>query len=212
MHRVKAVSIIGYPIYPSRPGPIWAALARPPAPEPYLQGQQANLKKPKGAGVMVKKSINSNSEGTEKGKQVQVVRVEMVKERTVNFTTNKISSPRDAALILADFLAGVDREHLVVLCLDSKNKVNAINVVGVGTLSSALVHPREVFKPAILSNAAAVLVGHNHPSGDPTPSKEDMEIAKRLEEAGKILGIELLDSLVVGDDGIFVSMKERGLL
>ena len=161
---------------------------------------------------MVKKTMTSISEGTEKGKSLQVVRVEMVKERAVNFATNKISNPRDAALLLADFLAGADREHLVVLCLDTKNKVNAINVVGVGTLNSALVHRREVFKPAILSNAAAILLGHNHPSGDPTPSKEDMEIAKRLDEAGKILGIDLLDSIVVGDDGIFVSMKERGLL
>lgn len=145
-------------------------------------------------------------------KRVQVVRVQMVKERSVTFPTNKVCRPEDAASILADFLVGADREHFVVMCLDNKNKVNAINVAAVGILNAAPVHPREVFKPAILSNAAAVILGHNHPSGDPTPSREDMEIARRLVEVGRILGIEVLDHLVIGDDGRFVSMKERGLL
>jgi len=144
-------------------------------------------------------------------KRVQVVRVEMVKERVASFATNRVTNPLDAAGILEDFLAGADREYFVAMCLDSKNKVNAINVVTVGTLNASLVHPREVFKPAILSNAAAVILGHNHPSGDPTPSREDVEIVKRLVEAGRILGIEVLDSLVIGDGGRFVSMKERGL-
>lgn len=148
----------------------------------------------------------------ERRKRVQVVRVEMVKERTVAFVTNRVHNSRDAAAILADFLAGADREHLVVLCLDTKNKVNALNVAAVGVLNMAPVHPREVFKPAILANAAAVIIGHNHPSGDPAPSREDLEIARRLVEAGKILGIELLDSLVLGDNGTFVSFKEEGLL
>lgn len=161
---------------------------------------------------MVKKSVKSNNEGAEKGKQVQVVRVEMVKERAVSFATNKISSPRDAATILADFLAGADREYFILMCLNTKNMINAINVVSVGTLNSAQVHPREVFKPAILANAASVIVGHNHPSGDTSASREDIEIVRRLVEAGKILGIELLDSIIVGDEGAFTSMKERGLL
>jgi DNA repair protein RadC len=153
---------------------------------------------------MTKKAMG-NSEKGEGRKRVQLVRVEMVKERSVTFAANRITTPRDAALILADFLAGADRECFVLMCLDTKNKVNAINVVSVGSINATLVHPREVFKPAILSNAAAVIVGHNHPSGDTTPSR-------RLAEAGKILGIELLDSLIVGDEGTFTSMKEQGLL
>lgn len=161
---------------------------------------------------MVKKSIRSLREGTEKGKQVQVVRVEMVKERAVSFAVNRVSSPRDAAAILADFLAGADREYFVLLCLNTKNMVNAINVVSIGSLNSAMVHPREVFKPAILANAAAVILGHNHPSGDATPSPEDREIVRRLAEAGRILGIEVLDNLILGDDGRFVSFKEQGLI
>ncbi|KKM13042.1 DNA repair protein RadC [Clostridiales bacterium PH28_bin88] len=145
-------------------------------------------------------------------KRVQVVRVQMVKERSVTFATNKVCRPEDAASILADFLTGADREHFVVMCLDNKNKVNAINVAAVGILNAAPVHPREVFKPAILSNAAAVVLGHNHPSGDPKPSREDVELSTRLVEAGRLLGIEVLDHLVIGDDGRFTSMKERGLL
>lgn len=156
--------------------------------------------------------MNGKNEGAEKGKRVQVVRVEMVKERAVRFATNLVRTPQDAASILACFLAGVDREHFVLMCLDTKNKVNALNVVSVGTLNGAMVHPREVFKPAILANAAAVILGHNHPSGDTTPSREDKEIVKRLAEVGKILGIEVLDSLVIGDDGDFVSFKEQGLI
>lgn len=156
--------------------------------------------------------MNGKNEGAEKGKRVQVVRVEMVKERAVRFATNLVRTPQDAASILAGFLAGVDREHFVLMCLDTKNKVNALNVVSVGTLNGAMVHPREVFKPAILANAAAVILGHNHPSGDTTPSREDKEIVKRLAEVGKILGIEVLDSLILGDDGNFISFKEQGLI
>ena len=156
--------------------------------------------------------MNGKNEGAEKGKRVQVVRVEMVKERAVRFATNLVRTPQDAASILAGFLAGVDREHFVLMCLDTKNKVNALNVVSVGTLNGAMVHPREVFKPAILANAAAVILGHNHPSGDTTPSREDKKIVKRLAEVGKILGIEVLDSLIIGDDGDFVSFKEQGLI
>jgi len=161
---------------------------------------------------MMKKTMGNTSEGNEKRKRVQVVRLEMIKERSELFATNKITSPRDAASILADFLAGADRETLVVLCLDTKHKVNAINIVGIGSINSAIVHPREVFKPAILSNSAAIIVGHNHPSGDSSLSKEDAGIARRLSEAGAILGIEVLDSLAIGDDGSFSSSKEQGLL
>ncbi|MHB1127535.1 MAG: JAB domain-containing protein [Bacillota bacterium] len=158
-----------------------------------------------------KSTGKSDGERAAKNKSVQVVRVEMVKERAITFATNRVRNPRDAAVILAEFLVGADREHLVVICLDNKNQINAINVVSVGTLNAALVHPREVFKPAILANAAAVILGHNHPSGDPEPSHEDREIAKRLDEAGRILGVDLLDSIIVGDNGAFVSMKEQGL-
>src|SRR5690606_21932561 len=109
------------------------------------------------------------------------------------------------------FREEADREHFLVVCLDVKNRPTSINVCHVGSLNASLAHPREVLKTAVLSNAASVLVAHNHPSGDPTPSPEDIEVTKRLAQAGEILGIEVLDHLIVGD-GEFVSLKEKGHL
>ena len=99
----------------------------------------------------------------------------------------------------------------VVLLLDHKNRVTGIDVVSIGSLSASLVHPREVFKAAVLANAAAILVLHNHPSGDPKPSEEDVKITARLAEAGGILGIPLLDHVVVAADG-YTSFAEMGNL
>ncbi len=93
-----------------------------------------------------------------------------------------------------------DREHFLMLPLDGKNRVLGFEVVSVGTLTASLVHPREVFKAAILANAAAIVVAHNHPSGDPTPSAEDRAITQRLKQAGELLGIRLLDHVVLGAD------------
>lgn len=142
--------------------------------------------------------------------KVNVVSIQLVKEKCLAYGSKQINCPKDAAIIAGDFLAGADREHFVVICLDTKQKVNALNTVSVGTLNSSLVHPREVFKAAILANSNALILIHNHPSGDPTPSREDLEITKRLVEAGNILGIEVLDHMVIGDNGKYVSLKERG--
>ncbi len=103
------------------------------------------------------------------------------------------------------------KEHLKSLLLDTKNRVLAIRTVSIGDLSSSIVHPREVFKDAVIASAASVIVAHNHPSGDPTPSAEDVAVTKRLIQAGEIMGIDLLDHIVLGD-GTFVSLKERGLI
>ena len=105
-------------------------------------------------------------------------------------------------------MQGLDREHFVVLLLDIKNKVIGINTVSIGNLDSSIAHPREVFKPAILSNAGSILLAHNHPSGDPTPSREDIEITHRLVNAGNILGINVLDHIIIGDG--YRSLKEAG--
>lgn len=104
-----------------------------------------------------------------------------------------------------------DREHFVAVYLTARSQVIAVEVVSVGTLSASLVHPREVFKGAILHNAAAVIVAHNHPSGDTTPSAEDKDATRRLSQAGTLLGIPLLDHLVIGARG-YSSFKEMGLL
>jgi DNA repair protein RadC len=90
----------------------------------------------------------------------------------------------------------VDREYFVVMALDTKNQPTAINVCHIGSLNASLVSPREVMKISVLSNAASILVGHNHPSGNPEPSREDIDVTSRLAEAGKIMGIELMDHSV----------------
>jgi DNA repair protein RadC len=105
-------------------------------------------------------------------------------------------------------LQGFERETFQVLCLDGKHRLKTREVVSVGSLTTSIVHPREVFRPAIRAAAAAVICVHNHPSGDPEPSQEDHEVTKRLQQAGKTLGIPLLDHVVVGD-GRYVSMRER---
>ena len=104
------------------------------------------------------------------------------------------------------------REVFLVLLLNAKNKVERVACVSIGTLTASLVHPREVFRGAILHGAASIILAHNHPSGDPTPSREDIEITERLAEGGKLLGIDLLDHVIVGTEGRFESLRESGHL
>ena len=120
--------------------------------------------------------------------------------------------PSDASDAIRSYLKGVDREHFVVLFLSTKNKINGFYTSHIGSLNASVVHPREVFKPAIIANTAGIIVAHNHPSGDPTPSREDVHMTERLHEAGKTLGIELLDHIIIGDPGRFYSMKEKGVI
>jgi DNA repair protein RadC len=121
-----------------------------------------------------------------------------------------IRSPQDVSNLLMAEMRDLKKEHLKSLLLDSKNRVMKTCTVSVGILDSSLVHPREVFKDAIVASAAAIIVVHNHPSGDPAPSAEDRRITQRLHECGALLGIELLDHIILGDNR-FVSLKERGV-
>ncbi|MBI3912345.1 MAG: DNA repair protein RadC [Armatimonadetes bacterium] len=122
-----------------------------------------------------------------------------------------IRSPADAAQLVMSDLRHQPKEVLRVLLLDTRNRVQRIPEVSVGSLTESIVHPRELFREAIRHSSAAVIVVHNHPSGDPTPSAEDIAVTKRLAEGGKLLGIEVLDHVIIGD-GRFVSLKERGLM
>jgi DNA repair protein RadC len=143
---------------------------------------------------------------------IQIVSIQMVREKNLMVEYNeKINSPGTAVTIVKKFLQDKDREYLIVLSLDTKNKVNALSVVSIGSLNSSIVHPREVFKIAILSNAASIIISHNHPSGDTTPSTEDLNITKRLKECGKILGIDLIDHIIIGNEK-YLSFKEEGIL
>lgn len=145
-------------------------------------------------------------------KRVNIVSIKMIKESSILYKERKISSPSDAAKIAKDFLLESDREQLIVICLDTKNQPTAINIVSIGSINSSIVTPREVFKPAILSNSASIIISHNHPSGDCTPSSEDISVTTRIKESGKILGIELLDHIIIGDMGRYISIKEKGIL
>jgi DNA repair protein RadC len=121
-----------------------------------------------------------------------------------------VHSPADAAALVQYEMAGLNQEHLWVINLDTRNRMLNIEKVYVGSLNSSMVRVGELFKPAIQRNAASIIVVHNHPSGDPTPSPEDIALTKSIVQAGKLLDIELLDHLVIGQNK-FVSMKERGL-
>ena len=102
------------------------------------------------------------------------------------------------------------KEYFLSLHLDGKNRIVAVEIVSVGSLNQSIVHPREVFKTALLSSAAAIILLHNHPSGDPSPSREDLEITRRLKEVGELVGIRVLDHCIIGET--YVSFVERGLL
>ena len=119
-----------------------------------------------------------------------------------------IGSPQDGADYLMSRMRYATREEFVVVFLNTKNRVVGQEVVSEGSLNSSVVHAREVFAPAILQHAAAIIVAHNHPSGDPTPSREDREVTRMLAESGKVLGIPLLDHLVIGD-GRYYSFQEN---
>lgn len=122
-----------------------------------------------------------------------------------------LSNPRAVYEFLAPRMAHLHREQFHVVLLTAKNQVIAVECVSEGTLTASLVHPREIFKSAIRRSAHAVILAHNHPSGDPTPSREDREVTARLVQAGRLIGIEVLDHLVVGQ-GHYASFRERGLL
>jgi len=144
--------------------------------------------------------------------ETPLYRVMLVHESSVPIVDRLIQSPEQAAKIVTEYLRGVDREHFVGLYLSTSNNLITIHTISIGTLNSSLVHPREVFKLALMVNAASVVVSHNHPSGNAEPSQEDIAITKQLVEAGKILGIPLYDHVIITEGNGFTSLVERGLI
>lgn len=122
-----------------------------------------------------------------------------------------IHTPDEASSLVMEEMCYLDREHFRVMLLNTKNRVLGLETVSIGSLNASLVHPREVFKNAIQRSAAAMILMHNHPSGDPSPSPEDLEITVRLCEAGRLLGIEILDHIIIGDH-VYASFREKGLI
>jgi DNA repair protein RadC len=124
------------------------------------------------------------------------------------------ATPLSSSTLVADmfsFLSRETKEHFIALHLSSKNRLLCLEIVSVGSLNASIVHPREVYKSALLSSAAAIVFVHNHPSGDPTPSREDIELTARLKEASELLGIRLLDHVIIGTDRHY-SFADAGLL
>ncbi len=123
----------------------------------------------------------------------------------------KVTSPSDIADILMLDMAHLKKEHFKIVMLDTKNQIIGIEDISIGSLNSSIVHPREVYKEAIARSSASIILVHNHPSGDPTPSKEDIAITRRLAEGGDILGIKVLDHIIVGSNK-YLSLKEKDII
>lgn len=122
-----------------------------------------------------------------------------------------IRSPKDVSDILMEKVRFYNQEHFIVLFLTTKNMVIEEKTLFIGSLNSSIVHPREIFREAVKRSAAAFICVHNHPSGDPTPSKEDIEVTKRLKDCGDLIGVDFLDHIIIGD-GKYISLKEMSYI
>lgn len=145
-------------------------------------------------------------------KYIPVYHVELVRDRLIKVEPRpSIHNPDNVVSILQDELLKSDREKLICIMLNAKNAIIGMDVVSVGSLTSSIAHPREIFKSAILKNAASIILSHCHPSGDPTPSREDIIMTERVAKAGEILGIKLLDHIIIGEFGNY-SFSNSGRL
>lgn len=153
--------------------------------------------------------------GIKKVKACQIIamselfnRFKTLKSKNGNF---KITSPREISSLLINEMSNLNQEVFKVILLNTKNNIIGTKDVFKGTLNSSIVHPREVFKEAVSRGSASIIVCHNHPSGDPNPSREDIDITIRLKECGKLMGIALLDHIIIGNNK-YVSLKEKGII
>lgn len=152
--------------------------------------------------------------GIGQAKAVQIAAAVELGRRISNLSYDDryvIRGPEDGANYVMNDMRFLQQEHFVCLYLNTKNQVLHKQTIFIGSLNASIVHPREVFKEAFRRSAASIICLHNHPSGDPSPSREDIEVTKRLVECGRIIGIEILDHLIIGDNK-YVSMKEKGLM
>jgi len=176
--------------------------------ERLLQKNDGNLKR---LASLTVNQLSKDIKGLGESKSTQIAAAFELGKRLSAFTGDErpqINSPKDAVQILMPQLRYLSNETFHVLSLDTKNYVTRQRRIFEGSLNISIVHPREVFKFAIEESAASLIVAHNHPSGDPTPSSEDIKITKQLVDAGKILDIPILDHIIIGD-GRYVSLKEQ---
>ncbi len=144
-------------------------------------------------------------------KFIPVLGVTLVRDASLRVEDKRADTPANAVGILRAHIGEADREHFVAVFLSARSLAIGVHTISIGTLTASLVHPREAFKVGILLGAAGVIVGHNHPSGDPTPSPEDREATRRLQRAGELLGIPVLDHLIIGRERYY-SFRESGLI
>jgi DNA repair protein RadC len=152
--------------------------------------------------------------GIGKVKAAQITAVFELSRRLETFVEEpkkKISSPKDVYNLIYPKMREQKKEKFIMLYLDTKNQILKEEVVSIGSLNSSIVHPREVFKSALMESSASVIMIHNHPSGDPSPSKEDVMVTEKMVEGGKLLGIDVLDHIIIGD-GRYVSLKDEGFV
>jgi DNA repair protein RadC len=150
--------------------------------------------------------------GIGEAKAIQLLAALELGKRVYQFTSEEryvIRSPEDVAQYMMDEMRQLNQEHFVVLYLNTKNQVLHKETIFIGSLNASIVHPREIFREAFRFSAASIVCLHNHPSGDPEPSQQDIEVTQRLVESGKMLGIALLDHVIIGDRR-FYSLKEKG--
>ena len=139
---------------------------------------------------------------------VSLVSIKLVREKDTYYGFKSIRNPEELAQVVKRFLTHADREVFLTVNLSTANTINSIHVVSVGCLDRAIIHPREVFKAAILSNAASIALAHNHPSGELNPSPEDISMTKQLVQSGELLGIKVLDHIIIAGDQ-YLSFKEQ---
>ncbi|MFH0716163.1 JAB domain-containing protein [Staphylococcus delphini] len=133
-------------------------------------------------------------------KRIDVVKVQMVKKDTFWYLKRSIGEAKDAVDIMRELIGNADREHFILICLNSKSEPTHIETVSIGTINFAIIHPREIFKAAILSNATSMIIGHNHPSEDVTPSPEDIKTTQRIKEISEMIGIILYDHIIFSEN------------
>ncbi len=153
-------------------------------------------------------------QGIGKRKELAVFAVKELARRLMRRESRSIEvihGPEDAAHFAMPYFRQEQKEHFAILMLNTKNHILGLQDVSIGSLTASIVHPREVFETAILHHSAAIILLHNHPSGDPTPSKEDISVTQRIEKASKVMDIPVLDHIILGG-GRYVSMKKDGVL
>ena len=144
-------------------------------------------------------------------KRVQIVSTKLIRESSILYEPRVIDSPEKAVKLVKSIIEESDREMMVVVNLDTKHQPTELYIAATGSLNSCIIHPREIFKTAIISSSNSILIAHNHPSGNPKPSQEDNAVTERLKSAAEIIGINLIDHIIIGRESYY-SYKENNLL